>query len=324
MRILVAGGAGYIGSVLVPNLVSRGHQVTVVDLLWFGCHLPQNVTLLQKDVLDLTLQELAGFDSVLFMAGLSNDPMADFAPNKNYIFNSAAPAFLAWLAKRAGVPRFVYSGSCAVYGFNAQGTRVESDPAACTTPYGISKYLGEQSALYLADSSFAVTSLRLGTVSGYSPRMRLDLVVNAMFRSAMVDRKVVVFNPDIWRPILGIKDAARAFTLALEAPTPAQGVFNVASTNCTVEQIGRIVQQRMSHYLEQPIALELHHMTECRSYSVSSDKARETLGFAPEQSIEEMVSHLWDNRKLFADMSLAQYFNIRFLQDNGNRFGERS
>lgn len=321
MRILIAGGAGYVGSALVPHLLQRGHQVTVVDLLWFGNHLPPETRVICKDVLNLTEGEVAGFDQVLFLAGLSNDPMADFAPNQNYVSNTAAPAYLAWLAKRVGVQRFVYSGSCAVYGLHDQGVRVETDAPECTTPYGISKYLGEQSALYLADRQFAVTSLRLGTVSGFSPRMRLDLVVNAMFRSAVETSKVVVFNPEIWRPILGIPDAAAAFTAALEADSDVQGIFNVASLNLTIEEIGRTIQGLMQELLQKEVVLELHHMKECRSYKVSTRKAQEVLGFRPTQTISDMVQNLWDNRHHFPDMSANQYYNIRFLQANDSGFG---
>ncbi len=316
MRILVAGGAGYIGSSLVPNLLSRGHDVKVVDLLWFGNHLPSSVPVVRKDVLDLTEDDLAGVQQVLFMAGLSNDPMADFAPNRNFVSNSAAPAYLAWLAKRTAVARFVYSSSCAVYGFNAQGIRVETDPARCTTPYGISKYLGEQSALYLADENFAVTALRLGTVSGFSPRMRLDLVVNAMFRSALAQKRVVVFNPHIWRPILAVEDAVQAFTLALEAPQDHHGIFNVASANYTIEQLGSAIAARMAHHLGHPIDLEILEMQECRSYNVSTLKAQNDLGFAPKFSVDQMVDNLWANRHLFADLENPCYYNIRFLKES--------
>ena len=117
MRILVAGGAGYLGSVLVPRLRERGYDVDVVDLLWFGNYLPADITILQKDVAQLTEEELAGYDQVIYLAGLSNDPMAEYSPARNFVENGASPAYLAYIAKRAKVQRFIDGGSCSVYGY---------------------------------------------------------------------------------------------------------------------------------------------------------------------------------------------------------------
>ncbi len=115
MKLLVAGGAGYIGTVLVPRLVARGYDVTVVDLCWFGNHLPEKIPVIRPDVLDMGESDLTDVDTVIFLAGLSNDPMAEFSPALNYVYNAAAPANLAYLAKRAGVKRFIFGSSCSVY-----------------------------------------------------------------------------------------------------------------------------------------------------------------------------------------------------------------
>src|SRR5690349_14204058 len=114
MNILVAGGAGYVGSALIPKLLERGYGVDVVDLFWFGNHLDPDVGIVKKDIFDLQVSDLEGCEQVLFLAGLSNDPMAGFSPSKNFIFNAAAPAYLAYTAKLAGVRRFVYASSCSV------------------------------------------------------------------------------------------------------------------------------------------------------------------------------------------------------------------
>src|SRR5205823_2330354 len=117
MKILIAGGAGYVGSVLIPRLLDRGYEVDVVDLFWFGNHLPSNVGILNKDIFDLTVNDLKAYDQVIFLAGLSNDPMAEYSPSKNFIFNAAAPAYLAYTAKNAKVRRYIYASSCSVYGY---------------------------------------------------------------------------------------------------------------------------------------------------------------------------------------------------------------
>src|SRR5438093_1082415 len=117
MKILIAGGAGYVGSVLVPKLIDRGYEVDVLDLLWFGNSLPSAVRVIQNDVLKITESELKGYDQVILLAGLSNDPMADYSPSRNFVDNGASSAFLAYLSRRAGVKRFIYASSCSVYGY---------------------------------------------------------------------------------------------------------------------------------------------------------------------------------------------------------------
>lgn len=188
MKILIAGGAGFIGSVLIPKVLDRGYNVDVVELFWFGNYLPTAVGIVQKDIFELSVDDLKGYEQVIFLAGLSNDPMAEHSSSKNFIFNAAAPAYLAYIAKKAGVKRYVYASSCSVYGYTENELYDETRPAVCAYPYGISKLQGEQAALQLQDAKFSVISLRKGTACGYSPRMRLDLIINTMFKSAMRDR----------------------------------------------------------------------------------------------------------------------------------------
>src|SRR5437899_5687886 len=134
MRLLIAGGAGYVGSVLIPKLLDRGYQVDVVDLFWFGNELPPETGALQKDIFNLSVKDLEPYDQVIFLAGLSNDPMAEFSPSKNFIFNAAAPAYLAYTAKKAKVKRYVYASSCSVYGYTENELYDESRPVSSTYP----------------------------------------------------------------------------------------------------------------------------------------------------------------------------------------------
>src|ERR1700690_4025693 len=154
MRLLIAGGAGYLGSALIPKLLERQYTVDVVDLFWFGNNLPPETGVLNKDIFDLSVADLAGYDQVVFLAGLSNDPMAEYSPSKNFIFNAAAPAFLAYMAKKAGVRRYIYASSCSVYGYTENELYDESRPVGSMYPYGISKLQGEQAAIQLGDSTF--------------------------------------------------------------------------------------------------------------------------------------------------------------------------
>ena len=316
MKILIAGGAGYLGSVLVPSLLDRGYKVVVVDLLWFGNQLPKNAHVIQKDVMDLTQDELNGFDQVIFLAGLSNDPMAEFSPSQNFVFNAAAPAFLCYLSKKAGVRRYIYAGSCSVYGYTVNKLYDENSPTISNYPYGISKLQGEQAVMQMEDELFSVISLRQGTVSGYSPRMRLDLVVNAMFKSAISDQVITVNNPAIWRPILSINDAVKAYIRAIEAQENISGIFNIASGNFTVGEIGDLVKRGVEENLGVTIKLNIKKMNDFRNYKVSYEKAINVLGFKPSQDINSIVKNLELNLEKYRDFNNSDYYNIQVFKKN--------
>src|SRR5436309_14690970 len=259
MKVLVAGGAGYLGSVLIPRLLERGYKVDVVDLFWFGNHLPRQVGTLNKDIFHLTVEDLEPYDQVVFMAGLSNDPMAEFSPAKNFVFNAAAPAYLAYIAKIAGVKRYVYASSCSVYGYTENELFDETRPVSSSYPYGISKLQGEQAVMQLSDNDFSVIALRKGTVSGYSPRMRFDLIINTMFKCAMKDGVIRVNNPATWRPILSIDDATMAYIRAVEANQSLSGIFNIASGNHTVGEVADLVKGTINEETGTSPTLDIKH-----------------------------------------------------------------
>ena len=310
MKILIAGGAGYIGSVLVPHLLNRDYEVTVLDLMWFGNHLPAKTTTIERDIFDLKEEDLKGYDQVIFLAGLSNDPMADYAPGQNFIHNGAGPAYLGYLAKRAGVQRYIYASSCSVYGYTSNELYNEESPTVSNYPYGISKLLGERAAMQMVDDDFSVICLRQGTVSGYSPRMRLDVCVNTMFRYAMADRMITVNNPAIWRPILGIQDAATAYIRSIEAHMGLSGIFNVASGNYTLGEIGDIVKSVIEEGLQTEIGLTIKHVHDLRNYKVSIDKAREFLSFKPTHGVPSIVQNLIANKDRFSDFENPKYYQL--------------
>jgi nucleoside-diphosphate-sugar epimerase len=311
MKILIAGGAGYIGNVLIPKMLDRGYRVDVVDLFWFGNNLPREVSILTKDIFKLSVEDLEPYDQVIFLAGLSNDPMAEFSPSKNFIFNAAAPAYLAYTAKRAKVKRFIYASSCSVYGYTENELYDESRPVGSMFPYGIAKLQGEQAAMQLADEHFSVVSLRKGTVSGYSPRMRFDLIINTMFRNAVRERVITVNNPSIWRPILSIEDAATAYIRAVEANITLSGVFNIASGNYTVGEIGDLVKSAIEERLKIRVDLNIKHIQDFRNYKVSTEKASNVLSFHPTGDVKSIVGSLIDNIDKFQDWDNALYSNIQ-------------
>jgi nucleoside-diphosphate-sugar epimerase len=314
MKLLVAGGAGYVGSVLIPKLLDRGYQVDVIDLFWFGNELPPQTRALQKDIFNLSVSDLEPYDQVLFLAGLSNDPMAEFSPSKNFIFNAAAPAYLAYTAKKAKVKRYIYASSCSVYAYTENELYDEARPVSSTFPYGISKLQGEQGALQLADGDFSVISLRKGTISGYSPRMRFDLIINTMFKCAMKDRTITINNPSIWRPILSIQDAATAYIRVIEAHPKISGIFNVASGNYTVGEVGDLVRSTIEERLGLRLNLCIKHIQDFRNYKVSIEKAKNVLSFHPNDDVRSIVGNLLDNLNGFEDWDNPLYSNIEMFK----------
>jgi len=310
MKLLVAGGAGYLGSVLIPRLLDRGYDVDVVELFWFGNHLPSQVGILNKDIFHLTVDDLRPYEQVIFLAGLSNDPMAEFSPSKNFVLNAAAPAYLGYIAKMAKVKRYVYASSCSVYGYTENELFDETRPVSSSYPYGISKLQGEQAALQLGNADFSVISLRKGTISGYSPRMRLDLIVNTMFKTALRDGVITVNNPSIWRPILSIDDAATAYIRAVEANMGTSGVFNLASGNYTVGEVADVVRSRIYEQLGVRVQLNIKHIQDFRNYKVSTDKAANVLSFHATGSVKSIVDDLVENLDKFRDWDNPLYSNI--------------
>ena len=310
MKLLIAGGGGYVGSALIPKLLDRGYKVDVVDLFWFGNHLPRQVGILNKDIFQISEEDLELYDQVIFLAGLSNDPMAEYSPSKNFVFNAAAPSYLAYVAKKARVKRYIYASSCSVYGYTENELYDETQPVSSSYPYGISKLQGEQAALQLADDDFSVVALRKGTISGYSPRMRFDLIINTMFKNAMKDRTITINNPSIWRPILSIQDATTAYIRAIEANHRISGVFNVASGNYTVGEVGDLVKSAIEERLGMSIHLVIKHIQDFRNYKVSIEKAKNVLSFHPSHDLKSIVGDLIENMGKFQDWDNPAYSNI--------------
>lgn len=314
MKILVVGGAGYVGSVLIPALLERGYETDVIDLKWFGVHLPGEVSVVDKDILQCGVEDLEGYEQVIFLAGLSNDPMAEFDPAMNFVANAAVPSYLAYLAKQAGVRRMIYASSCSVYGYTVNQLYDETAPVTSNYPYGISKLQGEQGVLQMGDDSFSVIALRKGTICGYSPRMRFDLIVNTMYKACVQDGKIVVNNASLWRPILDMRDAVSAYLRAIQADYSVSGVFNVASDNYTVGQVGDMVKDQMEVLLARSIDIEIKHIEDYRNYKVEIAKARTVLGFEPTRNVTDIIEDLHDHRELYGEFDDDRYYNIRVFR----------
>jgi len=317
MKILIGGGAGYIGSRLIPELIALGYDVDVIDLLWFGNHLPKKIKVTKKDLFDISAKDMKGYEQFIFLAGLSNDPMAEHDPAKNFIYNGALPSYLAYEAKRAGIKRFIYASSCSVYGYTMNKLYDEESPADCEYPYGISKLQGERGVMQIQDKNFSVIALRQGTVSGYSPRMRFDLLINTMFKAVMTEGKMTVNNPDIWRPVLDIRDAIAMYIKAIQADYSKSGIFNVASENYTVGQTADIVKSEIEKLTGKKISIEVRGMKDFRNYKVSIEKAKTELGYNPQYAAADTVKDVFEHLKEYGNFSDELFYNIKtFLKIN--------
>ncbi|MBK9439996.1 MAG: SDR family oxidoreductase [Comamonadaceae bacterium] len=311
MKILVAGGAGYVGSKLVPFLIDHGYEVDVIDSLWFGNNLPKTVKVTEKDLFSCVKEDFIGYDQVIFLAGLSNDPMAEFSPSLNFMSNGALPSYLAYIAKLAGVKRYIYGSSCSVYGYTVNELYDEQSPVTCGYPYGISKLQGERGVLHMQDQNFSVIALRQGTISGYSPRMRFDLIVNTMYKAAILEGKVTVNNASIWRPLLDIRDAISGYLRSVQADSSISGVFNLMSDNYTVGAVGDAVKEEVELLTGNKILIDIKSIQDFRNYKVTGLKAKTVLGFEPKYGVADILKDLHAHRGEFGDLNQDNYYNIR-------------
>ncbi|WP_226576139.1 NAD-dependent epimerase/dehydratase family protein [Microseira wollei] len=252
MGILVTGHKGYIGTTTVPMLLAAGHEVVGIDSNLFGQSTfldgIANIPELNKDIRDVEAEDLRGFDAIIHLAALANDPLGNLDPDLTYEINHKASVRLASLAKEVGVERFLFSSSCSTYGSAGEGKVTESAEFNPVTPYGTSKVLVEQDVAKLADDNFSPTFLRNATAYGVSPMLRFDLVLNNLVAWAMTTGRVYIKSDGTpWRPIVHIEDINRAFIAVLNAPreTIHNQAFNVGKTteNYQVRDIAEIVKE---------------------------------------------------------------------------------
>ncbi len=323
MRVLVTGGGGYVGSVLLRQLLDRGHDVRIVDRLYWGLapirEVLPSVEVIHADIRDVQDDWFRGVDSVIHLAGLSNDPTANFDPDANWEINAVATERLAEAARRNGARRFVFGSSCSLYdGLPDGATYDEEAPIAPRGPYAESKRYGETALLELAGRDFSPVVLRQGTVFGYSPRMRFDLVVNTFVKDALTVGKLYLHGGGwMWRPLVDVTDAAAAQIACVEAPEEAVSgqIFNVVQDNYQIRELAMLVAGSVMLARGNVTLEKAPEPPMVRNYRCSNEKLFRSLGFRPKRTVLESVDDLVERfmQPGVDSFTHPRYYNIDWM-----------
>ena len=326
-NIFVTGGAGYCGSLLVPQLLDQGYNVTVYDLMYFGdSFFPKDhprLVAINGDIRDTAKLAAAmqGQDAVLSLACISNDASFELNERLSTTINLDAFEPMVIAAKKAGVKRFAYASSSSVYGVSDKPNVTEDHPLVPLTLYNKYKGMCEPLLLKHTDDKFVGVIFRPATVCGYAPRLRLDLSVNILTNHAITNNKITVFGGSQLRPNLHVQDYADLCKLLLTAPSEkiANQIFNCGYQNMTIMEIAQMVKKVVEQEFPEkaPIEIVTTPTDDNRSYHINSDKIKNVLGFTPKHTIEEAVRDLcraFREGKIVDSFADDRFYNVRTLK----------
>lgn len=315
-NVLIIGGAGYVGSQLVPSLIESGQSVKVFDTFWYGDeHLKSlnssKLSLIQADMRDVSKikDSLKDVDQVIHLACISNDPSFDLNPALGQSINLDSFLPIVKAIKNSQVQRFIYASSSSVYGIREEENVTEDLQLAPLTDYSRFKAKCEEILLSEIGDEKTITIVRPATICGYSTRQRFDLVVNILTAHALVNKKIKVFGGTQYRPNLHIKDMVEAYVALLDAEHTKihRQIFNIGSKNLTVSQIAEAVQNE----IDKNIPIEYQKTNDLRSYRVDSSKIQRAIGFEPKLTVNDAIANLRD--KFGSFNSLNPLTDSRFI-----------
>jgi|TARA_Y100001949_G_scaffold150797_1_gene136213 nucleoside-diphosphate-sugar epimerase len=320
-KIFITGGAGYVGAVLVPHLLEKGFEVTVLDLMIYGEHVLQrhdNLNAVKGDIRDQDLLKklISGHDAVIHLACISNDPSFEMNPELGKSINLDAFRPLVEISKNSNVKRFFYASSSSVYGIKEEPNVHEEMELEPLTDYSIFKADCEKILAEYQSNDFTTATIRPATVCGYSPRQRLDVVVNILTNLAYHKREISIFGGDQLRPNIHIADMVEAYMVLLRAPKEkiAGQIFNAGYENQSVKDIAEIVKNTVGS----DVKLITTPTDDNRSYHISSNKIKTELGFVAKHTIKDAVEGLceaFDKKLLPNSLEDQMYFNIKRMQN---------
>jgi len=307
MRIFITGACGYKGTVLVPKLLAQGHDVTAFDIMWFGNMLEQHrrLAVIQGDVRNICRVDLKGFDAIIHLASVANDPCGDLDPKLTWEISTLATMQVADLAVRSGIKQFIYASSGSVYGVKEEPNVTEDLSLAPISEYNKAKMVAERVLLSYA-GQMIVQIVRPATVCGYSPRMRLDLSVNMLTMQALTRGEITVFGGNQMRPNIHIDDITDLYLFLLDHPELG-GIYNAGFENLSIMEIAKVV----SGDIGAPIVVS--PSTDPRSYRVNSDKLLAT-GFRPKKTVRNAIDEIVIRFQLGVLRDEERFHNLKWMQ----------